>query len=142
MLLFLDFDGVLHPNGLDDELFCRVSLLWKILRTCPEVNVVFSTSWREMYRFEEMVGFVTSGGGEDLAPRFVGKIPTFADVGYYPRRDIEIQSWLEASAYSCQWLAIDDMPELFNGEHPNLYVVAGDCGLTDADVLAIIGRIQ
>ena len=89
-----------------------------------------------------MVGFVTSGGGEDLAIRFIGRIPTFADVGFYPRRDIEIQSWLDANGYTCPWLAIDDMPELFNVGHPNLYVVAGDCGLTDADVLAILGRIK
>lgn len=143
MILFLDFDGVLHPNGRCDEgLFCRVALLWKILRACPDLKVVFSTSWREIYRPEEMVGFVTSGGGKDLVPRFIGKIPTFRDEGYYPRRDIEIQSWLETNGYSCQWLAIDDMPELFNGEHPNLYVVDGDCGLTEMDVLAILGKIK
>lgn len=39
-------------------------------------------------------------------------------------------------------LAFDDMPEIFSFGHPNLYVVAGEHGLTDADVLAIIGRIK
>ena len=143
MLLFLDFDGVLHPNGCgDEELFCSVELLWLILRACPDVKVVFSTSWREIYKLEDMVKFVTSGGGEDLMVRFIGKIPTFADVGYYPRRDIEIQSWLDANGYCCPWIAIDDMQELFNDEHPNLYVVDGDYGLTDADVFTIIEKIH
>ena len=36
MILFLDFDGVLHPlmrRGLD---FCRLPLLWEILRAAPD----------------------------------------------------------------------------------------------------------
>jgi hypothetical protein len=49
-----------------------------------------------------MVEFVTCGGGEDLATQFIDGIPTFADVRYYPRRDIEIQSWLDTNGYSCQ----------------------------------------
>lgn len=144
MLLFLDFDGVLHPNGCsDDTLFCRVNLLWQILRACPDVNVVFSTSWREIFSLEEMVAFVTRSGGEDLTNRFIAKIPIFKDVGNFPRRDIEIRGWLDANGHSGSWwLAIDDMPALFNGNHPNLYVVTGDDGLTDTDVSAILGKIQ
>jgi len=42
MILFLDFDGVLHPelDGAPDDFVCRRHL-WKILRTCLDVNVVF-----------------------------------------------------------------------------------------------------
>lgn len=142
MILFLDFDGVLHPYSCGDEgLFCKVALLWKILRACPDVKVVFSTSWREIFSFEEMVLFVTRGGGEDLATRFIGKTPVLKDEGDLPRRDIEIQNWLDANGYSCPWLAIDDMPRMFNG-HPNLYVIAGHRGLTDSDVLAIIDEFK
>lgn len=89
-----------------------------------------------------MLEFVTYGGGEDLAHRFIGRTPSIKVEGDRDRRDLKIQSWLDLNNHSGPWLAIDDMPELFNGGHPNLYIVDGVTGLTDADVLAILGRIQ
>lgn len=142
MILFLDFDGVLHPNLKGEPDFCRLPLMWQILGACPDMEVVFSTSWREIYKFDEMVEFVTYGGGEEFAARFIGSTPELEAQNHCDRRDLEIQSWLDANGHSGSWLAIDDMPNLFNGGHPNLYVVDGACGLTDADVLAILGRIQ
>jgi len=143
MLLFLDFDGVLHSNYSDEEkLFCRVELLWNILRALPEVKVIFSTSWREYHTMGEMIDFVTAGGGEDLIPRFIGITPVIPYAGYYPRRDLEIQTWIDANGYSCHWIAIDDLPELFNDGHPNLYVVDGERGLNKADVKSILKRLQ
>ena len=108
----------------------------------PEVRVVFSTSWREVYRPDEMVEFVTYGGGEDLAHRIIGQTPSLENEGRYGRRDLEIQSWLDANHHIGQWLAIDDMPEIFSGGHPNLYVVDGTRGLTNEDVLAILEIIK
>lgn len=142
MILFLDFDGVLHPHLRHELDFCRLPLLWKILRAAPEAKVVFSTSWREIYRPDEMVEFVTYGGGEDLAHRIIGQTPSLENEGRYGRRDLEIQSRLDANHHTGQWLAIDDVPEIFSGRHPNLYIVDGTCGLTNEDVLAILGRIK
>ena len=39
MLLFLDFDGVLHPNAKDKPLFCRVPLLWRF-----ELGIYYTAS--------------------------------------------------------------------------------------------------
>lgn len=144
MLIFLDFDGVLHPTGKDKnkEVFACIMPLWKILRSCSDVNVVFTTSWRDIYKLDEMVEFVTYGGGEDLASRFIGSTPNLEGGGYYGRRDLEIEQWLSDNNYSGQWLAIDDMPEIFNGDYTNLYVVDGRLGLTDADALEIMGKIK
>lgn len=142
MILFLDFDGVLHPLLRKEPDFCRLPLLWQILRAAPEVLVVFSTSWREVYRHDEMVEFVAYGGGEDLAHRIIGQTPRIKVETGCDRRDLEIQSWLEANNHSGPWLAIDDMPKLFNGGHPYLYVVDGTRGLTDEDVLAILERMN
>lgn len=141
-ILFVDFDGCLHPHLRQEPDFCRLPLLWQILRACPDVQVVFSTSWKEVYRHDEMVEFVTWGGGEDLAARIIGATPNIDTGNQCSRRDLEIQSWLDANGHTGQWLAIDDMAELFNGGHPNLYVVDKRYGLTDADVLAIIERLQ
>lgn len=144
MLIFTDFDGVAHPKLIGAQVFSRTSSLWKILRSCPEVRVVFSTSWREAYQFEELQNFVTYGGGEDLIARFIGCTPIIKSRSDYDRRDLEIQSWLDANGHTGHWLALDDQAELFQGggEHPNLYLVDGTTGLTDADVDAIIQRIQ
>lgn len=142
MILFLDFDGVLHPHLRHEPDFCHNELLWQILRACTDAQVVFSTSWRDIYSPTEMVVLVTNGGGEDLAHRFVGSTPNLEGEGRYGRRDLEIQSWLDANGYVGPWLAIDDIPELFNGGHPNLYIVDGSRGLTEADVTAVLGRIQ
>ncbi len=141
MILFLDFDGVLHPHLRHEPDFCRLPLLWQILRACPNANVVFSTSWREVYRHDELVEFVTYGGGEDLAHRIVGATPNLESEGRYGRRDLEIMSWCSANNYADRWLALDDIPEVFNG-NPNLYVVDGSTGLTDADVGAVIQRLR
>ena len=46
MILFLDFDGVLHPNSDDSEHFSCAPLLWELLRRHPDVRVVLSTGWR------------------------------------------------------------------------------------------------
>jgi hypothetical protein len=56
MILFLDFDGVLHPDAVflekrrpvlhaDGELFMWVTHLIKALEPHPEVQIVLSTSW-------------------------------------------------------------------------------------------------
>ena len=40
MILFLDFDGVLHScDAGDDALFVSVPYLWQILRRRPEIEV-------------------------------------------------------------------------------------------------------
>lgn len=142
MIIFLDFDGVLHPHVRRETDFCQLPQLWKILRACPETKVVFSTSWREIYDHAEMIAFVASAAGRDLAHRFLDSTPNLESEGRYGRRDLEIQAWLDTNNHSGLWLALDDMPEIFCGQNPNLYVVDGSTGLTDADVDAIIQRIE
>lgn len=148
MLIFLDFDGVLHPlPRVGEPFFCRVKLLWQIMRAYPGVQVVFSSSWRNFHVFDELVEFVTSGGGEDLSSRFIGFTPNIKAETYRGQRDIEIKYWLDTNKHHGEWIAIDDMPDLFFeemeeiGEHPNLYVVDCKTGLTDMDVTKLIERL-
>ena len=48
MILFLDFDGVLHPEPCDEdgEPFCNLPALEAILRDFPAVEIVISSMWR------------------------------------------------------------------------------------------------
>jgi len=142
MILFLDFDGVLHPAVRGKVPFCHTPLLWKILRASPNMRVVFSTSWRDTFDPAAMLDFVTYGGGEDLETRFIGETPNLEDEGLYGRRDLEIQKWLDTNNFTGPWLALDDMVELFGGGHPNLYLIDGNHGLTDADVVSVLERIR
>ncbi len=145
-LLFLDFDGVLH-SGNGGGVFLRVHLLWQILRARPEVVVVLSTSWRETYPPDELVDFCTANGGEDLALRFIGQTPRpIREFGrnipgrVYARHD-EIKLWLQDHGHGRPWLALDGDARLFEPDCPNLYLVRGKGGLTDADVVRILERL-
>ena len=51
MILFLDFDGVLHPEYSDravpDEIaFCHLPRFEAVLRDFPNVEIVISSTWR------------------------------------------------------------------------------------------------
>lgn len=148
MILFLDFDGVLHHFPCEDrDLFCRLPLLWRLLRKHPEIEVVFSTAWREQLPLAIMTKYVTQDGGEDLAPRFVGATPHDIDHDVAcESRLIECESWLAENGREREcWIALDDIPILF-GHKPgqNVYLVNRDHGLRDHDVEAIsamIGRL-
>ncbi|MFZ3000646.1 MAG: HAD domain-containing protein [Undibacterium umbellatum] len=49
MILFLDFDGVLHPEPCYDktQLFSCLPRLEAILRDFPTVQIVISSTWRK-----------------------------------------------------------------------------------------------
>ena len=50
MTLFLDFDGVLHPDPSANQFkFCQRNLIESILREFPQVDIVLSTNWRLRY---------------------------------------------------------------------------------------------
>lgn len=148
MILFLDFDGVLHPIQRSEPDFCRLELLWKILRACPGVEVVFSTSWREIYSPGAIIEFVTLDGGVDLVHRFIGSNPgtprarsTYV-AGAQPTRHAECERWLAENGQQHRaWLALDDIPEIFPPSSPTLYLVNGRTGLTEVDVGKIIDKL-
>lgn len=146
MIVFLDFDGVLHPEtGNADDLFCCRPVLWEILRARLDVDVVFSTSWRESYRPDALLAFVTAQGGEDLRPRFIGQTPTVPvapGADDYRRRELECLAWLsENKRDPSRWLALDDVEYWFSHSSPNLYLVDYLTGLTDDDIAAILARL-
>lgn len=144
MIIFLDFDGVTHPEAGDD-LFCCLSPLWKILRACPSVEVVFSTSWRDSYPLDELIGFVTSNGGEELSDRFVGvtaKLTREPLADDYRSRELECLTWIDTNAPGRSWLALDDIEYWFSYDCDSLYVVNYINGLTDEDAQKIIGRLK
>jgi len=76
VILFLDFDGVLHPEGEDHILnggadFCFLPRLEALLREFPHVNIVISSSWREQLLYETLLKPFSS----DIRDRILGATP-------------------------------------------------------------------
>ena len=111
--LFLDFDGVLHPQGATtDRLFERAGLLQVCLQQTENVEVVISSSWAEYYPLEKMRNFF-----EDEQPHLhrliVGctlqKGKPKVDFGDMPLRESQCRNWLIANQREPhRWLAIED----------------------------------
>lgn len=150
MILFLDFDGVLHPSfARGKNHFSSLPLLWQLLSACPDIEVVFSTSWREDYPVEKLIQLVTQRGGERYIERFSGATPCIATgIGtnntaqLFPR-EIECQLWLHGNGQlDRDWLALDDFQENFSPDCPNLFLINKMTGLVSDQMVALITRCQ
>jgi len=75
LTLFLDFDGVTHPDRARPERqFEALPLIEKVLRDHPEVEVVLSTSWRESYPLDVLRYLFSI----DISERIVGMNPIYS----------------------------------------------------------------
>ena len=60
-ILFLDFDGVTHPDPCRKEaFFCQLPLIEYVLRENKPVDVVISSSWRYDQRLSELQAYFSS----------------------------------------------------------------------------------
>lgn len=111
-ILFLDFDGVLHPflARFSTDAFCYLSRLEKVLREFPAVQIVIASTQREAAPLALLVHRFSP----DISARIVGVTPTFEihDAGdVAASRHREILAYLDDSA--ADWLALDDDASLF-----------------------------
>lgn len=135
MILFLDFDGVLHPEPCYDEksLFCCLPRIESVLRDFPEVLVVISSTWREKRSLSELKSFFSA----DISNRIIGTTPSWKDcpdlfevIGY--QRQTEVEAWLRESDEPWQsWIAIDDKAFLFKPFLPNLVKTDSSVGFDE-----------
>lgn len=85
-IIFVDFDGVLHPDGV--ALFSRLPMFESLLARMPDAEVVVSSTWREDHTLEQLRQFPSP----DLRRRITGVTPSLEggyDIG---GRQMEIQS--------------------------------------------------
>lgn len=125
-VLFLDFDGVTHPEPCyQEDVFCRLHLIETVLLELTAVAIVISSSWRDQYPLDELRGFFC----EALRPRVVGVTPSIKNPssdwlpGHVPQfeRQWEIETWMKANRpWGTPWLAIDDRAHWFMPDCPNL----------------------
>ena len=113
MILFLDFDGVLHPQHDGeptpaDRAFCHLARFEAVMRDFPGVQIVISSMWREQCSLDELRARFLP----DIAARNIGVTPVTPriDDKYMPaRREGEILDLLmSAQRLDEPWLAFDD----------------------------------
>ncbi len=132
MILFLDFDGVLHPEPCydQDKLFCFLPRLEKVLLSFPQIHVVVSSTWRDTRTLDELRSFFTL----EIRQRVIGVTPHWRDhadlfdvIGY--QRQTEVEAWIRNSGQPwLPWVAIDDKPYLFRPFLPNLIKTGSSTG--------------
>lgn len=128
MILFLDFDGVLHPDPCEkDELFCNLANFEILLRAYPDIEVVISSAWR----LSEDIASLRRYFSDDLQPRIIDKTPRCSSVTY--PRGRECEEWLQREQRQEEvWLAIDDWPYHFDDNiGRQLFLTDSDIGLDE-----------
>ena len=133
LILFLDFDGVLHPDPPQSTapLMCRASLLQEWLALNPQVAVVISSTWRLKRTLTELQMLFPLWG-----ERMVGVTPNIPQANY--QRQHECESWMrEHSKPWVPWLALDDRAWNFRPFEKRLILTDRNTGLVDADVVRL-----
>lgn len=129
-ILFLDFDGVLHPDGV--ALFSQLGVFEEYLSQMPDVEVVISSTWREDHSLEELKKYFS----HSVQDRIVGTTPSLEDGYDCGGRQREIQAFLDSASLNstnCAWIALDDMQLFFESDCPNLIVTDSSKGFTASD---------
>jgi len=105
-VLFLDFDGVLHPVGGGSSQFTRLPLLEALLREpgLAHVRIVISSTWRDMHSLKRLQQFFSP----DLRERVIGVTPVPDEYSSDHERYEEIRAWLDENGEVAAWAALDD----------------------------------
>jgi hypothetical protein len=154
VILFLDFDGVLHPDAVyrprnkplelraEGELFMHAHLLEEVLDKHPHVEIVLSTSWVRFLGFnktmkkmpEGLRSRVTGATWHKEMRRYGGGHDPFD----YMNRHQQIMQHVRKNAVR-NWVALDD---LHSGEEvwpeqdlDNLVLCTQETGISDPNIL-------
>lgn len=132
-ILFLDFDGVLHPtSGPTSNQLIHAQTLADCLS--PHVcEVVISSSWRHSWTIPELLSYLP----KDLACKVTGATGD-AYIGAHARFH-EIQAWLDAHPRpgGVSWRALDDCGWEFPKGTTHLIACNPNTGLTAKELKEI-----
>jgi len=156
-VLFLDFDGVLHPDGCERQaLFSHMPVFCEVLQAADprrEVPIVVSSMWRYDCSIAQLRALFPA----DMAHQIVGVTPDLMDQpgpwgmeGGGARsgsRQREVIAWMRTHSPAGQWLAIDDRASYFAQDCPDLFLVPGalECtagGITPAVADELLTRLR
>jgi hypothetical protein len=123
-LLFIDFDGVLHPISAEDDVhFCCAPLLASALAGFEDiVQVVISSDMRGCYTLDELKAMLPA----ELAKHVIGVTPFCSG-----KRLEEIRAFVANHAPDADWRALDDDFLSFPKGFPQLIRCDGFVGFDD-----------
>jgi hypothetical protein len=126
-LLFLDFDGVLHPvRSSKADHFCRRENFESVIREFPAVRIVITSTWRQVYT----LGQIRAMFSEDVGARIIGMTAEWEDGDDHYVRFREIREFLRTrSLTGARWIALDDSGLDFPDSCTNLHVCDSEQGL-------------
>ena len=137
-VLFLDFDGVTHPEPcVSADLFRRLPLIEAVVREreLRDIDIVISSSWKDHYSLSALRGFFSP----DVGARVLDVSPTASKPGsmWLPghssafERQWEIEQWLKHNRpWGTPWVAIDDRDYWFEPGCPHLLLTHSEVGFT------------
>lgn len=132
-LIFLDFDGVLHPTKASDHEKFRPDAIQSVNRILDELeaNIVLSTAWRMDFPIERFNAWFKN--------RIIDTTPVHElDLRKENPRFHEIIDFLKTRHWlQIPWIAIDDKRIHFPVSSP-AYITNAKTGMTDADADNII----
>jgi hypothetical protein len=144
MYIFLDFDGVLHPEAsFSANDFEHVPRLWESIKPFTgenQIKIVLSTAWRESWTFEELKRLFP----EEIRAHIIDVTPIFQNNWSRGARQREIEEWLRVNgAFHTPWIALDDREHLFEESGcENLMLINPETGLTDIDLTNLQIRLK
>lgn len=135
-VLFLDFDGVLHPTPAartpelaSTGVFDWLESLGAELDAHPDVRVVVHSTWRYIYSDKELRDIL-----REVRERFLGSTPPG------PRYE-SIQAWLGLNSTVTDYRILDDETTEFPRPLPGELIVCDPAaGVTGSDVIAALRR--
>ena len=129
-LLFLDFDGVLHPSHFAGEAPFSCALLLEETLALFSPKIVISSSWRFTHNLEKL---------QKTVPVFISSLIIGATgaaiVGKHPRFS-EIQNYLRGYG-PVDWKALDDSYWEFPNPCPRLIRCNPNTGINDRQLLEL-----
>lgn len=144
MVLFLDFDGVLHPDPCPAaRLFEHAGALADALAP-TSVQIVLSTSWRCLHPVELLKARLPTA----LARRVIGATPLFSAISgtagrLYPYpRQAECMAWLREHAPGRAWHALDDRADWFEPYCDRLTLCDARTGLSEDTLRRVVSEVQ
>lgn len=135
MVVFLDFDGVLHPlRERHTRPFCNLPRFEAVMRRAPAASIVVASSQRE----GRTLARLRAPFAVDIATRIVGATPVLpvasaADLAGSRHR--EILAYLDAYPAG-EWIAVDDDATLYAPGLANLLLCDDGFGPREAALLA------
>jgi hypothetical protein len=141
MILFLDFEGVVHEyGGKPIDLSVRGPLLEAWLLRHPNADVVITSTLRLTRPIEEIRGFFSQACRERIVgvtPKINGALPE-----RFPR-EVEINLWFRRSAEPWQeWVALDEQARLFMPFNDRAVLCDPDVGLTEVELAQLSALVS